>query len=102
MESIASLAEMVHEELEGAKCYAKLALEYRDREDTSAARQFAEMANQELGHADRLRSMALGIANSARSAGNVPSGMEQLWDYENGRIIDETAEVRNLLGMYNG
>lgn len=31
-----------------------------------------------------------------------PEGMERVWEFEHGRIIEDTAAVRNLLMMLNG
>lgn len=100
MERIAELARMMHEEVADAKRYAKLALLDKDSGRAQNARVFAEIANQELGHADKLHSMAVDlIADAKRNGAEAPAGMEKVWAYEHDRIIDETAAVRNLLQM---
>ena len=73
--------------------------------DTSAladARTFAEISNQELGHAGKLHDMVANAIAQAKQAGKEPpEGMERVWDWEHERIIEDTAELRNLLGMLN-
>lgn len=97
MEKIAKLSDMMHEEIADAKKYAKCALKAKDT-DPQDARVFAELANQELGHADKLHNMVVEVMR----AGNVPESMQYLWDFEHGKIIDETAEARGLLMMIEG
>ncbi len=100
MERIAELSCMVHDEVDGARKYAKRALLAKDLERAQDARTFAEMANQELGHADKLHDMATDLISEAKRGGaEVPSGMEKVWGYEHGRIVEETAAVRSLLQM---
>lgn len=45
-------------------------------------------------------SQALRTQDPARAKAQV-EGMERVWDWEHERIIEDTAEVRNLLGMLN-
>lgn len=99
MERIARLAEMIREEVGDAEKYAMCALKASDS-DAQAARTFGDIANQELGHADRLHSMVVECIDGAKRSGKaVPEGMERVWDYEHGRIIEDTAAVRNMLMM---
>ena len=101
MERVADLARLMHEEVADARKYAKMALLEKDTGSLQNAKTFAEIANQELGHADKLHSMAVDlIADKKRGGAEAPAGMERVWEYEHGRIIDETAAVRNLLQMF--
>ena len=69
---------------------------------TEAGLTYAEMSNQELGHADRLHDMAVNEIKLAEQQGReAPDGMRKVWDWEHGRIVDKTAAVRNLLMMLN-
>ena len=102
MERIAKLAEMMRDEVSGARCYAMEALKAKDAGRASEARTFAEMANQELGHSDKLHAVAVNLINDTAQSKDAPEGMRLVWEYEHGRLIDETASVRGLLQMYNG
>lgn len=102
MERVAKLAEMIREEIADAQRYAMCALKARDSRPAEA-RTYGDIANQELGHADKLHAIVVDAIDEARrSGGEVPEGMELVWDYEHGRIVEETAAVRNLLLMLNG
>lgn len=102
MERIGELARMIREEVRDAGKYARLALMAKDTGTLADARTFAEISNQELGHADKLHDMAVGAIAQAKQGGKEPpEGMERVWDWEHERIIEDTAAVRNLLGMLN-
>lgn len=102
MEKVARLADMIREEVADAKKYAMCALKAKDS-DAQAARTFGDIANQELGHADKLHEMVVACIDEAkRSGAEAPEGMERVWEFEHGRIIEDTAAVRNLLMMLNG
>lgn len=102
MEKVARLADMIREEVKDAERYAMCALKARDS-NAAEARTFGEIANQELGHADKLHDMVSdAIAEARRSGREAPEGMERVWEFEHGRIIEDTAAVRNLLMMLNG
>ena len=102
MERIGELARMICEEVRDARKYAKLALKAKDTSALADARTFAEISNQELGHADKLHDMVVNAIAQAKQTGKEPpEGMERVWDWEHERIIEDTAEVRNLLGMLN-
>lgn len=53
-------------------------------------------------NATTLHDMVVNAIAQAKQAGKEPpEGMERVWDWEHERIIEDTAEVRNLLGMLN-
>lgn len=103
MRRIAELSDKIREEVAGARGYAVDALQAKDAGNASDARTFAEMANQELGHADKLHAMVVNLIGKAQQDGaEVPDGMMRVWEFEHSRIIESTAEVRSLLQMLNG
>lgn len=100
MKNIKVIVENIHEELEGAEHYAKLATQYRDT-DRALADTYATMSTQELSHVDALHTQAVRLIKEYRSAGNEPpTAMQAVWDYEHGIFIDKTAKVKTLLSMY--
>lgn len=100
MERVAKLARMICGEIKDAEKYAKCALSAKDSPVPSESRVFAEIANQELGHADKLHDLVRDEIARARDSGReVPAGMEAVWEFEHGRIVEDTAAVRNLLMM---
>ena len=103
MERIGELVDGIYDEVDGAERYAKRALQAKADGEIAYAKTYAEMANQELGHADRLHDMAVSEIKLAEQQGReAPDGMRKVWDWEHGRIVDKTAAVRNLLMMLNG
>ena len=98
MERIGELVDGIYDEVDGAERYAKRALKAKTDGEIAYAKTYAEMANQELWHADRLHDMAVSEIKLAEQQGReAPDGMRKVWDWEHGRIVDKTAAVRNLL-----
>lgn len=99
MKAIKEIVEDIRDELDGAKHYAEKAVRMRDT-DMTAANTYAEMARQELGHADKLHGMAVKLINEQRAAGvTPPASMQVVWDWEHERMIDQTARIKALLDM---
>lgn len=103
MQRIGELVDDIYGELSGAEDYAKRAVKAKADGDSPTARAYAEMANQELGHAEKLHAMAVSeIGEAERSGAEVPDGMRKVWDWEHGRMVAKTAEVRTMLSMLGG
>lgn len=99
MKEIKELAHQIRDELDVAEEYAKCAVKLKD-ERPSESSTYAEMARQELGHADTLHKMAARAIEKARESGAaVPAGMETVWEWEHDNMIDRTARIRAMLGM---
>lgn len=85
-----------------ARCFAMCALKAKGL-NAAEAQAFGEIANQELGHADKLHSLAVACIDEAkRSRREAPAGMERVWEFEHGRMVKETAAVRSLLSSLSG
>ena len=97
MRAIKDIAKDIREELEGAKHYAERAVMHKG---TSAGNTYAEMARQELSHADKLHTLAVQMINEQKAKGiKPPEAMQAVWDWEHERMIEETAHIRQLLDM---
>ena len=93
--------EQICDELDGAWCYAKHALEIKAMM-AAWGKMFLEMANAELGHANNLfRMMNEYYAEVSKAYTKMPDYMETLRQ----EIIDEytkkSAEVKWLIDLYN-
>lgn len=102
MKSIKFLSERISEELEDAETYAKSAL-YNKHLDTEMSRMFAELARQELNHADILHSHAVRLIKAERDKGiEAPASMQAVWDWQHEKMIDHIAKIKALLSGING
>lgn len=100
MEIIELLYEHIEEELEDACTYARLALEYKER-DPDVAKLFADLSNEEVGHMDRLhKAVVVKIDQYRRDHGNAPVGMAAMYDYLHRRQLDKMGKVAALQGRY--
>ena len=100
MKIIKKISEMIMDEAEGAECYAKKALMYKD-ERPALAKMFYNLANEELGHVNILHNAVVELIEEYRSKeGEPPEGMKAVYDYLHEKQIEEVAEVRTMLAEY--
>ena len=97
MKEIKWLVENIEEELNDAEKYAKAAAKYKDS-DREMANTLYTLANEELGHMDKLHTQAVRIIKAHKAEGHeAPAAMQAIWEWEHEKIIDRTAHIRHLL-----
>lgn len=100
MKQIKEIVESIHEELEGAEGYAKMATLYKDS-DRSLSETYATIASQELSHVDSLHAQVVRLIKAQQSAGReAPASMQAVWNWEHGRMVDHVAKIKLLLEQY--
>ena len=100
MKIIKKMSEMIMDEAEGAECYAKKALMYKD-ERPKLGRMFYQLANEELGHVDTLHSAVVELITEYKAEhGEPPEAMMAVYDYLHEKQIEEVAEVKAMLSEY--
>lgn len=100
MKKIAEIVESIHDETSGAEEYAKMATRYKT-DDKALADTYSAMATQELEHVDKLHAQVVRLINAQKSTGKeVPAGMQMVWDWEHGKIVDHVSRIRSMLDMY--
>ena len=100
MKIIKKISEMIMDEAEGAECYAKKALMYKD-ERPALAKIFYNLANEELGHVNILHNAVVELIEEYRAKeGEPPESMKAVYDYLHEKQIEEVAEVRTMLAEY--
>lgn len=88
--------ENIEEELHDAEKYAKSAL-YTKHTDAEASRLCAELARQELNHADMLHGMAVKTYNRHADAGEDMTATKAIWDHYHKKAVEQRAKVHALL-----
>lgn len=102
MTEIKLLMEHIDGEIKDAACYAKLALEYKDR-DKELADLFYRLSGEELDHMSRLHAQVVRLIDGQRRTGaEVPEAMMAVYEFLHKRDIDKTAEVGVLQALYKG
>ena len=100
MKIIKKISEMIMDEADGAECYAKKALMYKD-ENPKLSRMFFQLANDELGHVDTLHTAVVELITEYRSEhGEPPEAMMAVYEYLHEKQIEEVAEVKTMLAEY--
>jgi len=91
---------MIEDELDGAKCYAKSALELRD-EDKDLADILYDLSNEEMRHLQILHSQVTRIINAYRKEqGEPPPAMLAIYDYLHKKHIDQAEEVKRYQALF--
>lgn len=100
MKEIELLSEHIEDELEDARTYIKLALEYKDT-DPEMAQLFYKLSGEEMNHMDALHKSAVShIENYKRTNGEPPAGMKALYDYAHKREVAQAEKIVNLQSMF--
>ena len=96
MRLIKKLSSMIEDEIDGARCYAKMALEYKES-DPDMARVMYNHSLAELQHMNDLHEIVVEKINQYRDEhGEPPAAMQAVYDYLHARHIDEAAEVKAM------
>ena len=99
---IRDLSKRIREELEDAEWYAKEAARVK-MDDPPLASVYAELAREEMGHAERLHKCAVDLIDRKKAGGvEIPPVMRVLWDHEHKEMIEEMAEVKHILELSRG
>lgn len=100
MREIQMLVEHIDEEIHDAECYARLALEYRER-DRELADLFYRLSGEELDHMVRLHGQVSRLIDARKKGGaEIPEAMLAVYEYLHKRQIDRTAEVAACQALY--
>lgn len=99
MKEIKMIAEQIRDELDVAEEYAREAARLKDTRSSDAS-SYADMARQEMGHAETLHKMAVRLIDKETESGAaVPSAMQAVWDWEHERMLDRAARIKTMLSM---
>ena len=100
MQEVKLLMEHIEDELDDARTYATLALEYR-ASDPEMAELFYKLSGEEMNHMNLLhKDVVRHIDAYKRQKGEPPEGMKSLYEYLHKRAICEAEKVGVLQGMY--
>lgn len=100
MKEIKLLMEHIEDEIKDAKCYAELALEYRDS-DPETAEMFYKLSGEEVNHMNALHKNVVRLIDAhRREKGEPPADMLAVYEYLHKRAIDKAEAVGVLQGMY--
>ena len=99
MKIIKTIAEKIREEISDAEEYAKLAMtnkaNYPEMADV-----FLNLSKQELTHANLLHEQAERLIRDYRASGKeIPAGMQAVYDWEHGKMIDGVTRIKMMQDM---
>lgn len=100
MRIIKDLSKRIKEELHDAESYAKMAIEHKAGYP-DLAETYHHLAKDEIGHANLLHEKVVAMIRKASTEREVPPAMREIWAWQHEEIIEEEAEVKRLLEMYN-
>ena len=101
MKIIKCLSEKIEEELNAAECYAKKAIEYKEKYP-DIAKVFYGISVTHLDMVKILHEQVVAQIDAySKEKGETPQGMELLYEYIHQRQIDQAAAIRNLQDLYS-
>lgn len=100
MRIIKELSKRIKEELHDAESYAKMAIEHKAGYP-DLAETYHRLAKEEIQHADALHERATAMIRKLGAEREVPPAMREIWAWQHEEIIEEEAEVKRLLEMFN-
>ena len=102
MELIKNLSDMVGDELEDAKKYAKCALKHK-AENPALAKTFFDLSTDEMRHMSLLHDEIVeAIETYRKEHGEAPASMQAVYDYLHEKWIERAQEVRTYQNLYRG
>lgn len=91
----------IKDELGSAGDYAYEAIKHKEQYP-GLAKLYHRIAEEKLDRVDDLHREIVSMIDKKRQSGaEVPASMAAIWDFEHGLMIDEAAEIRHKLDMYN-
>lgn len=102
MKIIEHLSDFIEEEIDGAEEYARCAVKHKD-ENPTLANAFYTMSLDELKHVTMLHDEVTKLINQYRNEhGEVPEGMQAIYEYLHEKHIDDVNEVKMYQSQYKG
>jgi len=100
MKIIKKLSEMIDDEVGGAIEYAKEAVLHKG-DANKLGELFADLAEEELGHVNRLHEAVVKIINEAKESEKaIPAGMMEFYEYLHKRQIERVNDAKNYLEQF--
>lgn len=99
MKKIQNLVDKIDEELEGAKEYAEMYVDYRAKGDNQWAAKFKDMANAELQHALTIHTLATQEIEELSKVFKAPAEMQEKWDKSHKEYVDKAAWIKYMLNL---
>ena len=100
MTKIKKYVEDIAEELDGAKNYIEIALEYKASGDSYRYNKYKEMSIQELGHASILHEFAVqDIAKLKEVYPDIPQKMMDTWQHAHTEFVEKSAWIKQMQTM---
>ena len=96
MRIIKELVDHIKDEVEGAMEYANKYAEYKVLGSPRAS-VYKQMAYDELSHADKIHEFAVEEINKAKAVMTPPVEMEEKWQHEHKKYIEEVAKIKMML-----
>ena len=102
MQLIKKLSGFIDDEIDGARCYAKMALELKDSRP-EMARRFYNRSLAEMQHADDMHADVVELIQEyRREKGEPPAAMLAMYEYLHGKEIEDALEVKMLQSSFKG
>ena len=90
----------IQEELDGAKKYIEIALEYKASGNATRYARYKEMSIQELAHATTLHEYAVQDIEQLKTVyPEIPVEMQDKWDHSHIEFVEKAAWIKQMQSM---
>ena len=99
---IKKISDLIEDQLDSAKDYAKCAVKYKD-ENPTLAKVMSDISADELHHVSLLHAEVLkAIEAHRKTEGEPPASMLAVYDYLHEKQIEKANEVKHYQALYKG
>lgn len=99
MKAIKRLVNKIDEELAGAQSYAEMYVEEKSEGNTEWAKEFREMAEDELKHSGKIHDYAVMKINKLKEVYTPSQEMLDKWEESHKNYVDKAAWIKQMLAM---
>lgn len=99
MKKIQVLVDQIDEEIEGAKDYAEIYLDYKAKGNSNWASKYKSMAEDELRHAMYIHERAVEEITELNKVYTPPVDMQEKWDVSHKKYVERVAWIKQMLAM---
>lgn len=99
MTKIKKLIKEIDEEIEGAKCYIEMSLDYKVNGNAKWANRFKEMATDELKHADYLHELVAEEITLFSKIYTPPTEMQDKWNESHAKYVERVAWIKQMMSL---
>lgn len=99
MKRIKHLVNHINEEIQGAKDYAEMYVDFKSKNNMAWANKYKQMSLDELNHAMNIHDYTVAEIEDLRKVYTPPQEMMDKWDKEHKEYVEQVAWIKQMLTL---